>query len=328
MWRDDRLLVALERGRWPAVSSAYVLPDCFIETPERFVHSDRQAVVSHSGRFAPGLVVQRQHIYWARVALWEPDESAEPLDLAFVLPMVGWNEYYHVVVDVLSTLTIYTRLGLTCPIVVPGPVSDLQRELIHASGVGEETPILTAQEVRGRTIRLAVCPAFGATGVMLREWSRNATSALTGPAGGDDPDEVVYVSRRFAKRRPLENEAELEEALRTRVDARIVHLEQLSLAEQAKALQRAAVIVGPHGAGLTNMLFARPGRHVIELLPEGYSVPTYAALARALGHGYVPLPGSAVDAPRRNREDLHWRIDVETVLTAIDRCRARERSFR
>jgi len=45
----------------------------------------------------------------------------------------------------------------------------------------------------------------------------------------------------------------------------LVYLEELSVFEQAQMFNAAQVIVGPHGSGFANLIFARPGTPVIEI---------------------------------------------------------------
>ena len=74
----------------------------------------------------------------------------------------------------------------------------------------------------------------------------------------------VYISRRLAKARKMLNEVELEMQLMDR-GFEIVFLEKLSIASQIQLFKNAKVIVSPHGAGLTNLVFCEKGTVVIEI---------------------------------------------------------------
>ena len=59
------------------------------------------------------------------------------------------------------------------------------------------------------------------------------------------------------------------------------------------------IIVGAHGAGLTNMAFRTPGMQVLELIPSDHVYPYYYTLADAAGHHYSYLIGkSEVERPK------------------------------
>jgi capsular polysaccharide biosynthesis protein len=66
-----------------------------------------------------------------------------------------------------------------------------------------------------------------------------------------------------------------------------VVLEDLSPQEQIETLYDADVVVGTHGAGLSNILFSPAGLRVIEIFPTPYVVPHYFFLSKALGHDYT-----------------------------------------
>ena len=59
-----------------------------------------------------------------------------------------------------------------------------------------------------------------------------------------------------------------------------------SFEEQIEAFSEAEAVVGAHGAGLTNILFAPEGCRVLELFPPRGGTATFACLANALNHDY------------------------------------------
>jgi Glycosyltransferase 61 len=58
-----------------------------------------------------------------------------------------------------------------------------------------------------------------------------------------------------------------------------VTLSGLAPAEQIALMRDAAVVVGPHGAGLSNLVFCAPGTKVIELFPDANRQPIFGRLA-------------------------------------------------
>ena len=77
----------------------------------------------------------------------------------------------------------------------------------------------------------------------------------------------------------------------------------LSPAEQVRAFAEAECIVGPHGAGLTNLAFAAPGAAVVELFARDYVNECFWALAstvEGLRYRYLVGDGTPVRS-RRNR---------------------------
>ena len=84
--------------------------------------------------------------------------------------------------------------------------------------------------------------------------------------------QIVYLRR--AQRRVLRNEATLYEALATLVDRADVTTAEFSseqsVAEQAARVREADIVVATHGAALVNLLFARAGTGVVELVPRAF----------------------------------------------------------
>ncbi len=104
------------------------------------------------------------------------------------------------------------------------------------------------------------------------------------PAPAPDAPRRLWISRRDARLRLLSWEDELLARLPgfTRVE-----LAGLSPAEQIALAAGADVIAGPHGAGLSHVVFGRPGARVVELFPHVRRQPVYARLAALAGLDYA-----------------------------------------
>ena len=93
----------------------------------------------------------------------------------------------------------------------------------------------------------------------------------------------IFISRKKAGRRRIVNEDELIEKL-SRLGFVAYTLEDMSVAEQVRLFSQAEIVVAPHGAGLTNMIFSEKVA-VIELF--GSRIPLfYFTLAEGLGFQY------------------------------------------
>ncbi len=78
----------------------------------------------------------------------------------------------------------------------------------------------------------------------------------------------LFISRQLAKDRRLANYDEVLAVLEDMAFETIT-FEQMTGRAQARIMSEADVIVAPHGAGLSNVLFCAPGAKVVELLPSG-----------------------------------------------------------
>jgi Glycosyltransferase 61 len=84
--------------------------------------------------------------------------------------------------------------------------------------------------------------------------------------------ERIYIKR--ANRRKITNEKEILGTLR-KYGFKAVSLESMSLEKQMEVFYSAEIVIGAHGAGLTNLVFCRPGTRVIELFAPTYIEPHY-----------------------------------------------------
>jgi len=125
--------------------------------------------------------------------------------------------------------------------------------------------------------------------------------------------EKLYLSRGAGRRR-LVNEPELEQALVAR-GFTVVHAGQLTVAEQAVRFGSARCVVAPHGAALTNLMFAPPGAALVELFHPQHKNRCYVNLAAACGHRYASLDGRPANRP--GDDTLAYGIEVAAVLQTV-----------
>ena len=113
-------------------------------------------------------------------------------------------------------------------------------------------------------------------------------------AGKVDAVKVLYLGRPTTDARHIINEAGLLKALE-QVVARIpgvemqaaVNFESISFEEQVRQSSSADILIGPHGAGLTHVMFMRSHSVLIELLPHAWADPGYRTLSQYLGLVYM-----------------------------------------
>ena len=70
---------------------------------------------------------------------------------------------------------------------------------------------------------------------------------------------------------------------------------KLSIQEQAEIFGSADVVVGAHGAALTNLAFCQPGTRVVELFSPHYVNPCYRDLCVAAGLRHAAVIGDGKD---------------------------------
>jgi capsular polysaccharide biosynthesis protein len=143
-------------------------------------------------------------------------------------------------------------------------------------------------------------------------------------AAGIDPREgperrAVWLSRRRQHWRSLAN-AEVVESMAQRYGFEVIAPESLSLLDQVRLCAGAAVIAGPGGANLTNVMFARPNTQFLGLVSESNNYPGFIDLCAVLGLRQRWLFGRA--DPRKSRGGpLHesFEIDLDLLKNELER---------
>lgn len=192
------------------------------------------------------------------------------------------HNHYHWVLDLLprvSYLERFDRLrGL--PLIVQRGITRPQRESLHMLGISPERII----EFDGSHWEVEhlyyVSPGLTAnTTPLSARWLRERFGSPS------TSSRRLYVSRKDAATRRVVNEVDLVTEL-LRYGFELVTLSGLSFADQVKLFGEAEIIIGPHGAGFTNAVFAQSGATLIELFSPRYINGCFWALANACGHRY------------------------------------------
>ncbi len=107
-------------------------------------------------------------------------------------------------------------------------------------------------------------------------------------SGENNFGDKIYISREGQKLRFVENEEETMELL-TKYGFKKVKMQNYSYQEQIEICHNAKYIIGPHGAGLTNMLFMKNNSYILELShKEDQDFFTgFYSLANACNHFYL-----------------------------------------
>ncbi len=148
---------------------------------------------------------------------------------------------------------------------------------------------------------------------------RNTLSRLRGELY--DPEfpgaERIFISRRDTGNRKIANEFELERTL-SDIGFLVVTLSELSLQQQISLFAKAKIIIGQHGAGLTNICFCDPGAKLLELHNPSYQNWCYRRLSALFAVQYGFLFGEELNAePTVHVSNLIMSVNVEKVLSAV-----------
>jgi capsular polysaccharide biosynthesis protein len=127
-----------------------------------------------------------------------------------------------------------------------------------------------------------------------------------------------YIVRRDSPKRSLLNEEAVAGVVRGYGFEPVV-LTGLPLAEQAALFARATHLVAPHGAGLANLMFSRPGSTLLELHMGDYLNWSFRYLAALRGVRYGCLVGAAEPADaERWVHARRWSAPLDRLRAVLD----------
>ena len=127
----------------------------------------------------------------------------------------------------------------------------------------------------------------------------------------------LYISRGDnTNQRVLVNESELLNRLASR-GFQSVELSKLSFDEQVDLFARAEAVIGVHGAGLSNLVFAPAGCHVIEIAGQSYCPTMFEEIAAHRCHKHSRLLCEQVENgwPENSKKDI--RLDDEQLAALL-----------
>ncbi len=214
----------------------------------------------------------------------------------------GHRHYYHFICDVAFPLLFLLEhlepFMTPLKILVRENLPEFQREFFEH--LARETPLLSLEEC-GANERLHCKTLYHCMPAMNCEYRAPASEQAASMVATHylaayhldmhkTPATRLYIARDDAKIRRILNEKSLKEQLEARGFQSIIPGRQ-SHKEQVELFNSARIIVGTHGAGLTNLLFTQVGGKLIEIFPADYVQSAYAWLAHLRGLGYAPVIG-------------------------------------
>jgi len=293
----------------------------FSEPQPLYVAGNKFTIAAERTGIVPGSTYLFGEYSWrslfdpARPILPTPDE---PVLVAGNAP---WRNYSHWLFQCLPPILLAPRVGLQAPHALVPPLNDVKRDLLALAGVGPD--------------RFTELPESGAA--FLQQGIYTNLSAgdfpFTPHPAIVEPFELlaqraqrslyagqrVFLSRADSRKRVMINEAELSARLQAEGYA-VVMPGTLSAIEQIALFRDAALLVGAHGAGFTNLLFAPRGEAgpiVVELHQENYPASAFAKLCQVKRLRYTAIFNRMVDPGPDGRHDSSWEADIPLILRTL-----------
>ena len=274
-----------------------------VDLPEAHVVREFGAVISSAGDLiidlSPyfGVGRHREHPIYLSMGLPRPERAQGPVAM---LTTRGAANYGHFLFDVMPRLDSLREAGLvdgSTHYYVPD-AAPWQREILSAWGVPLDR--ILSPQTHPHVVGRILVGSLPDGQLRMPPWVVDTVRRRLLPDDTSAPVRRLYVGRHGGPHnRRLLNEPSLLKLLAPH-DFEIVRPELHSVAEQARMFAEAEVIVGVHGAALSNLVFCSPGARVLSLLPPDFVDPVFWAITTELrdvefryllGLGPGPRPG-------------------------------------
>jgi len=228
--------------------------------------------------------------------------------------MDQWSgNYYHWLVEAIPKL-LATQLDLSAVVVVlPAHYRQWGFHAETLKHLGAEVEFF--DEVKERLffqqLFLPLNVSLGGTANPM--FIRMIRERFRADAAAKEKGRKIYCSRALATKRRIVNEAEVTDYLK-REGFEVVFWEKLSFSEQVQVAAQATILIGLHGAGLTNMMFMSPQSTVLELTRTREDNFCYEYLAHAADLQYHSLECESLS------ESIHLadcRVDVKLLQSKL-----------
>lgn len=225
--------------------------------------------------------------------------------LATITSIAGAKNYYHWLFDDLPRLKLLEGvIDEIDYLIVPHDLKRFQLETLDLLGFPESRLLKIKDGMHLQCERLLV-PSFGSTWNM--SWTCEFLRDSFLPDDLAEPHRLIYISRKDATYRKIVNEEEVEDYLRE-IGFEIAQTSELPFLEEVRICAEAKIVVGPHGAGLCNVIFCRDAK-VLEIFPPSYVNGCFWSLINIDGGEYHYLigentPGNSSYSRRNFRVDM------------------------
>jgi hypothetical protein len=276
-----------QKGRSFVVPEVFLacLHNAIVRAPHLIVISGRNGILRESA-LSRDDILESSGLYEEVIP---PTPDCWPGDYALLGTPWSSFSYYHWMMDALPRLSLIENIKPFCewPLIVPPGLTSFHYETLQLAGVAGERvkPLQTRACVVDRllfpeTLSASVNPSHQAVDWLRQRFLDDNSSA--------NAMRRFFVSRRDVRGRTLENEADVVAFLES-YDFEVICPGELPFRDQVALFRKASVVIGAHGAAMTNMVFAPANATLIELFGDNYINGCFWALANLRGQRHASL---------------------------------------
>lgn len=311
------------------VSAAYEAPAVTFEGPQDLLVNGRAFNVIAANQ---GLVSDSIHLTdrFALKDFFEGVTQTTTMEDAGKGMLVACNifshNYYHWTMQSLAAILLY-RLGIkpSGGAIATAGLLPMMRETLSLHGIDMDVMQLNPNQ-------MAIISGGFHTNLMgsdlIHAPHPQVIRLLREPLGRIVPSRTfgrrLYIGRKDSNNRRMMKEDVVEKRLLER-GFETITLSQLSVADQMAAFRDADIIVAPHGAGLTNLIYcdvARAPAKVIELAQNGFVSMCFVRIGQMLGLDYSFIVNAtdadSIVASQGRSYETTWHTDLALLDRVLD----------
>lgn len=243
--------------------------------------------------------------------------------IALVFDLWSVSNYFHWIVESLPRLLILSKHHPNCALLVPYPTPEYIISTAHAMGFTNLVPIcsdeimLIPKLILPRTVlsTQSDLPSYEES-TYIQLIKNNILNFFTLDLSNNDKKcrRRIYSSRHGSSLRVPMNEKELYELLES-FGFEIINFKEMTMYEQISIMQETHILIGVHGANLTNLIFLPPNAIVIEIAAPTLINNVYYRLAlyNSLSYYYISCIPDTLDTV-----NMTGKIDLEALSDLLN----------
>lgn len=228
--------------------------------------------------------------------------------------LTNWNSgYFHWLIDCLTRLEgieyYQAQTGIKPTLIIHANPQEWQKESLKLLGYNSDDYI----EWNDFSVKVKklIVPSFRREHNIISptacQWLRQRLLSNLPDNTSISLSPRIYISRPKSAGRNIINEENVM-AILAPLGFVAYTMEELSFADEIKLFAQAEIVIAPHGAGLTNIIFASQKLIVIDLFGS-FGTPCFFALAQALGFYYGCL-GEGFDPKNKTGKYKGITVDI------------------
>lgn len=299
--------------------TVYAVQSCFLAGPFGFVCFPDGTLIRQSVlRIEPTIVLYAlehlkeafpgRHGAWT----WAPDPVVS-------LNGFGTDNYFHFLTDTISQMFLMDHVPALrdARLVLSGFAPD-QQDRFHFMGQAIARAGIPDARFQPYDGTLLFCQKllFPKRESGSTPWRMAHLRKMFGVTPHPDPKRRLYIGRPGGWRRRITTEPQIRKMLEG-YGFEAVNPGAMSFSEQIETFRAARIVVGPHGAAMTNTSFMTPGGAMIELTHEQRVIVAFHELACMNGIHFACVVGDMLETPGQPPLFSDFTIDVDAVEAAV-----------